>query len=159
MSQLYYWRLRARLGYGLARLMFRSDALVRQPRAWRWMEGQFARLANLGDARAQDFYGHLLLFRGQGLGAREEGLRLLRLAAAQGQGRAAFQLGVQALKGSPQREPDAVQARHYWQQAIDAGHPLAALKLAELLREGAPGLPADPAEAERLAARTREQGF
>lgn len=157
--KLFYWRLRARLGYGLARLLLRVDALARQPRAWRWMEGQFARMATLGDARAQDFYGHLLLFRGQGLGAREEGVRLLGLAAAQGQAKAAFQLGVQALKGSLQQAPDAAVARRYWQQAADAGHPLAALKLCELLREGAPGVPADPSAAERLAARARELGL
>ncbi len=157
--KMLYWRLRARAGYMAARLLLRSDALVRQPRAWRWMEGQFARMAGLGDARAQDFYGHLLLFRGQGLGAREEGLRLLRLAAAQGQAKAAFQLGVQAFKGGLQRAPDAAEALRWWQQAADAGHPLAALRLAELLREGAPGVPADPAAAERLQARARALGL
>lgn len=154
-----YWRLRARLGYLMARQLFHFNALLRQPRTWRWMEGQFARMANLGDAKAQDFYGHLLLFRGQGLGAREEGLRLLRLAAAQGQLKAAFQLGVQALQGSAQQAPDAEAAVGYWRQAAAGGHPLAAYKLAELLREGAPGVAADPAEAERLAARARELGL
>lgn len=154
-----YWRLRARLGYTVARLLLRFEAVVRQPRAWRWMEGQLARMAGLGDARARDFYGHLLLFRGQGLGAREEGLRLLRLAAAQGQAKAAYQLGVQALKGGLQQVPDATEALRWWQQAADAGHPLAALRLAELLREGAPGVPADPAAAERLQARARELGL
>ena len=154
-----YWRLRARLGYLLARRLFHSNWLLRQPRVWRWMEGQFARMANLGDAAAQDFYGHLLLFRGQGLGAREEGLRLLRLAAAQGRLKAAFQLGVQALQGSAQHPPDAVAAAGYWRQAAAGGHPLAARRLAELLREGAPGLAADPAEAERLEARARELGL
>jgi TPR repeat protein len=116
-------------------------------------------MATLGDARAQDFYGHLLLFRGQGMGAREEGLRLLGMAAAQGQAKAAFQLGVQALKGSLQQAADAALARQYWQQAADAGHPLAALKLSELLRQGAPGVPADPAAAERLAVRARDLGL
>ena len=154
-----FWRLRARMGYLLARRLFHWHWLVGQPCAWRWMEGQFARMANLGDARAQDFYGHLLLFRGQGLGAREEGLRLLRLAAAQGQVKAAFQLGLQALKGSAQQAPNAAAALPYWRQAAAGGHPLAAHKLAELLREGAPGVEADPAEAERLAMRARELGL
>lgn len=155
----FYWRLRAYLGYRVARLLLRSAVLSRQPGAWRWMEGQFARMAKLGDAEAQDFYGHVLLFRGQGQGAREEGLRLLGLAAAQGRPKAAFQLGVQALKGSLQQAPDAGMARRYWQQAADAGHPLAAFKLAELLREGAPGVPSDPAAAERLLMRARELGL
>ncbi|MOA06963.1 hypothetical protein D3C78_1266330 [compost metagenome] len=154
-----FWRVRAWLGYRLARALFHWDWLLKQPHAWRWMAGQYARMANLGDARAQDFYGHLLLFRGEGLGASEEGLRLLRLAAAQGQPKAAFQLGVQALKGSARQAPDADAARRYWQQAADAGHALAAYKLAELLREGAPGVPADALAAERLAARARELGL
>jgi TPR repeat protein len=153
------WRLRASCGYYLARSLFRWQWLLRQPRAWRWMEGQFARMAHLGDAAAQDFYGHVLLFRGQGLGAREEGLRLLRQAAAQGQSKAAFQLGVQALKGSARTPPDAAEALRWWQQAAEGGHPLAAHRLAELLREGAPGVPADPQRAERLAQRARQLGM
>ena len=81
------WRFKARLSYWLARKLFHRPWCVRQPRIWRWMEGQFARMANLGDTRAQSFYGHILAFRGQGLGAREEGVRLLRLAALGGDGK------------------------------------------------------------------------
>ena len=78
------WRLMARLSYWLARKLFHWPWCVRQPRIWRWMEGQFARMANLGSTSAQSFYGHILAFRGQGMGAREEGVRLLRLAALSG---------------------------------------------------------------------------
>lgn len=156
---VWFWRLRATCGYQLARVLFRWQWSLRQPRVWGWMEGQFARMARLGDANAQDFYGHLLLFRGQGLGAREEGLRLLRQAAAQGRPKAAFQLGVQAFSGSPQHAPDAAEAQRWWRLAAAGGHPLAALKLAELLREGAPGVPADLQEAERQAERARQLGL
>ena len=41
-------------------------------------------MAALGDVKAQSFYGHILYFRGQGFGARQEGARLLRLAAEAG---------------------------------------------------------------------------
>ena len=82
MNSEWIWRLRARLGYGVARQLLGWPWLVKQPRAWQWMQGQFSRMANLGHRDAQAFYGHLLLFRGQGFGAREEGLRLLRLAAS-----------------------------------------------------------------------------
>lgn len=108
-------------------------------------------MANLGDVSAQGFYGHILLFRGQGLGAREEGLRLLRLAAAGGDGKAAYQLGVQALQGSTRQAPDGQEAVRWWTQAQAAGHPLAANRLSQLYRDGAPGVVADSLLAERYA--------
>lgn len=146
------WQVRARLGYWLARRLFHWSWLVRKPRAWQWMQGQYARMANLGHVGAQGFYGHILLFRGQGLGAREEGLRLLRLAAGNGDGKAAYQLGVQALKGDTRQPPDGAEAVRWWQVALSAGHPLAAQRLSQLYREGAPGLSADAEQAGRYAA-------
>lgn len=68
-----FLQFKARLAYWLARRLFHWSWFVRQPRGWRWLEGQFARMANLGDVGAQSFYGHILTFRGVGLGAREEG--------------------------------------------------------------------------------------
>jgi TPR repeat protein len=146
------WQLRAQLGYWLARRLFHWPAALRQPRLWQWMQGQYGRMANLGDTRAQSFYGHILLFRGQGLGAREEGLRLLRLAANGGDGKAAYQLGVQSLQGDTRQAPDAMQAVRWWEMALAAGHPLAASRLSQLYREGACGLEPDPQTAERYAA-------
>jgi TPR repeat protein len=155
----WWWRLRARLGYALARRLFHWQWLMRQPRVWRWMEGQFTRMANLGHTPAQSFYGHVLLFRGRGLGAREEGLRLLRLAAQNGDSKAAYQLGVAALAGSPQQEPDGKEAARWWMLAAQAGHPLAARKLADLYREGGYGLVADADLAERYQRRAEELGL
>lgn len=154
-----FWRLRARLGYGLARRLFHWRWLVAQPRAWRWLEGQFARMASLGDGPAQSFYGHLLLFRGQGLGAREEGLRLLRLAAMAGEAKAAYQLGVFSLAGDARQAPDGVDAARWWTLAAKAGHPLAARRLAKLYREGGHGLVADPEQAAHYARRAAELGL
>ncbi|EQL39664.1 hypothetical protein M770_20945 [Pseudomonas aeruginosa VRFPA03] len=145
MNSEWIWRLRARLGYGVARQLLGWPWLVKQPRAWQWMQGQFSRMANLGHRDAQAFYGHLLLFRGQGFGAREEGLRLLRLAASAGDGKAAYQLGVQALKGDSRQAPDAL--------------PLAARKLAELYRDGGPGLAPDSERAEHYAQRASALGL
>ncbi|MES2820812.1 MAG: sel1 repeat family protein [Pseudomonadota bacterium] len=133
--------------------------LARQPRAWNWMQGQFARKAALGDVVAQSFYGHLLLFRGQGLGAQEEGVRLLQLAARAGDGKAAYQLGALSLAGNSRHAPDAAAAAAYWEQAVAAGHPLAMRRLAELYREGGPGLPADAEQAARLQALITGSGF
>lgn len=157
MSRL-FWRLRARLGYWLARRLFHWPWLLRQPRAWQWMQGQYARMANLGDMTAQSFYGHILLFRGQGLGAREEGLRLLRLAAAGGDGKAAYQLGVQALQGDARQAPDGQAAARWWGLAAAAGHPLAGSRLSRLYRDGAPGLAADGILAERYASQVDQAG-
>lgn len=139
------WRFKARLSYWLARKLFHRPWCVRQPRIWRWMEGQFARMANLGDTRAQSFYGHILAFRGQGLGAKEEGVRLLRLAALSGDGKAAYQVGVFCLAGTLSKNPDAAEAARWWTMAAKAGHPLAANKLSALYLQGGPGLQADPA--------------
>lgn len=144
--------LRARIGYLLARRLFHWAWLVRQPRAWRWLEGQFARMAALGDTQAQSFYGHILLFRGQGLGARHEGRRLLGLAAQAGDAKAAYQLGVLSLSGDAQHSADAQQAIDWWMLAAQAGHPAAAYRLAELYRSGAAGVAADAAQAEHFAA-------
>lgn len=153
------WRLRARLGYLVARRLLRWGWPARQPRLWQWMEGQFSRRAAVGDTSAQSFYGHVLLFRGQGLGAREEGLRLLRLAATAGDGKSAYQLGVIALAGDLRTPADAVEAARWWRMAAQAGHPLAASRLAELYRQGAAGLAADAELARVYAARANELGL
>ncbi|MNL46123.1 hypothetical protein D3C87_1688080 [compost metagenome] len=67
-----------------------------------------------------------------GLGAREEGVRLLRLAALAGDGKAAYQVGVISLAGSPSKAPDPAEAARFWEIAVKAGHPLAQIKLQEL---------------------------
>lgn len=152
-------RLRARLGYWLARRLFHWPWLLRQPRAWTWMQGQYARMAALGNVSAQSFYGHILLFRGQGFGAREEGLRLLRLAAHGGDGKAAYQLGVQSLAGDSRQAADAGETARWWERAADAGHPLAAQRLSQLYRDGGPGLVVDEARAEHFARRAEQLGL
>ncbi|MDG9928453.1 MULTISPECIES: sel1 repeat family protein [unclassified Pseudomonas] len=153
------WRLRAWIGYWVARRLFRWSWMVRQPRAWAWVQGQFARMAAQGHVPAQSFYGHLLLFRGQGFGAREEGLRLLRLAAEGGDGKAAYQIGVQYLAGDSRQAPDAAEAARWWERAAELGHPLAAQRLAQLYRDGGDGLAPDAALAERFARRAESLGF
>ncbi|UUY08053.1 sel1 repeat family protein [Pseudomonas sp. J452] len=154
-----FWRLRARLGYQVARQLFHWRWLMQQPRAWAWMQGQFARMAAQGDVSAQSFYGHLLLFRGQGFGAREEGLRLLRLAATAGDDKAAYQLGLISLSGNTRQAPDGAAAARWWTQAAQAGHPLAAHRLARLYREGAPGLEVDATLAQQFEQRASELGL
>jgi TPR repeat protein len=133
-----FFRLKARAGYWLARRLFHWSWFVRQPRGWKWLEGQFARMANLGDVGAQSFYGHILTFLGVGLGAREEGVRLLRLAALAGDGKAAYQVGVLSLAGTPGNAPDPAEAARFWAIAAKAGHPLASIKLQALASRDIP---------------------
>ena len=154
-----YWRVKARLGYAVARRMLGWPALVKQPRVWAWMQGQFARMAALDDVAAQSFYGHLLVFRGRGFGAREEGIRLLGKAAAAGDAKAAYQLGVLSLAGDTRNAPDGSVTARWWTLAADAGHPLAARRLAELYAEGEHGLAADAELAERYSRRATELGL
>lgn len=131
-------QLKARAGYWLARRLFHWSWFVRQPKGWYWLEGQFARMANLGDVGAQSFYGHILTFRGLGASARAEGVRLMRLAALAGDGKAAYQVGVLSLAGSVGKAPDKEDAARWWRLAAKAGHPLAELKLAQLNQPPAP---------------------
>ena len=59
-------------------------------------------------------------------------IRLLRLAALAGDGKAAYQVGVISLAGSPSKAPDPAEAARFWAMAAKAGHPLAEIKLQEL---------------------------
>ena len=153
------WKLRARLGYFTARKLMISRKAVQQPKLWRWMEGQFARMASLGDVGAQSFYGHILYFRGRGFGAKQEGVRLLRLAAKAGDVKAAYQMGVVSLSEDASHGPDGSEAARWWKQAAEAGHPLAAVRLEQLYRAGGHGLTADPMEADRYKARAAQLGL
>ena len=152
-------RIRARAGYWIARKLMVSRRAVQQPKLWRWMEGQFARMAGLGNTGAQSFYGHILLFRGQGYGAKREGIRLLRLAAEAGDAKAAYQMGVVSLSEDASHGPDGVQAAYWWKRAVEAGHPLAATRLAQLYAAGGHGLASDMQQAEHYKARASELGL
>jgi len=152
-------RLRARLGYVAARKLMMSHHAVQQPKLWRWMEGQFARMAALGDVSAQSFYGHILYFRGRGYGAKQEGVRLLRLAATAGDMKAAYQMGVVSLSEDASHGPDGGEAARWWTKAAEAGHPLAAVRLEQLYRAGGHGLAADLQQADRYKAKAAQLGL
>jgi TPR repeat protein len=152
-------KARARAGYWSARKLLGVRWAVRQPKLWRWMEGQFSRMAAIGDPKAQSFYGHILLFRGQGYGARQDGIRLLRLAAEGGDAKAAYQMGVISLGEDANHGPDGAQAARWWKIAAEAGHPLAATRLAQLYTAGGYGLVPDRQQAERYKADAAKLGL
>lgn len=143
-------KLRAQVGYAVARKLFNQRWAVENQRVWVWMQERFARMSSYDDVAARAFYGHVLLHRGQGLAAQNEGLRLLRLAAEAGDAKSAYQVGVQCLKGSLNEPANALQAVHWWELAGQAGHPLALQRLLELYEEGGPQLPASAEDAQRI---------
>ncbi len=143
-------KLRTQTGYALARRLFNQRWAVENPRIWQWMQERFARMSSYDDVEARAFYGHILLHRGQGLAAKNEGLRLLRLAGEAGDAKSAYQVGVHALKGSLNEPADAVEAVYWMELAGRAGHPLALRRLLELYEQGAPQLPASAEDAQRI---------
>ena len=152
-------KIRAHVGYLFARKLMSARWAVQQPKMWRWMEGQFSRMAAIGNPKAQSFYGHILLFRGQGFGARQEGIRLLRLAAEKGDAKAAYQMGLISLSEDATHGPDATKAAHWWALAAEAGHPLAATRLAQLYAAGGHGLERNIIKAEQYRARAAKLGL
>ena len=143
-------KLRAQVGYAIARKLFNQRWAVENQRVWQWMQERFARMSSYDNVQARSFYGHVLLHRGQGLGAKNEGLRLLRLAADAGDSKSAYQLGLESLNGSLNEPANALQAAHWWEIAGRAGHPLALKRLIELYEQGGPQLPASAEDAQRI---------
>lgn len=143
-------KLRAQVGYRIARKLFNQRWAVENPRVWQWMQERFARMSRYDDVAARAFYGHVLLHRGQGFAAKNEGLRLLRLAAEAGDAKSAYQLGLHALTGTLNEPADALLAAHWWELAGRAGHPLALQRLLVLYEQGGPQLAPSAEDAERI---------
>ncbi|NLC09070.1 MAG: sel1 repeat family protein, partial [Gammaproteobacteria bacterium] len=72
---MFWWKWRAKFSYWIARRLFNQRWAVDNDKLWEWMQGQFARMAAFEDVPARAFYGHLLLYKGQGPAARNEGVR------------------------------------------------------------------------------------
>lgn len=152
-----WWKLRARLGYWLARKLFNQRWAVNNNRIWEWMQGQFSRMAAHDDVEARAFYGHLLLHKGQGMGARNEGVRLLRLAAQGGDGRSAWQLGAYSLQDNLQHPADPQQAADWFELALQLGHPAAGSKLLQLYGPEGPEATRDPRKLQRISEQLDEK--
>lgn len=146
-------KLRAKLTYWLARRLFRQRWAVENDSVWEWMQGQFSRMAAFEDVPARSFYGHLLLHKGQGQAARNEGVRLLRLAAQGGDAKSAYQLGGYCLEAGDGKTPDPQQAADWFELALQLEHPLAADKLLQLYGETGPAETVNAKKAEQVRAR------
>ena len=145
-----FWKWHTLLGYWVARRLFNQRWAVETDWIWEWMQTQFSRMATYDDVAARAFYGHLLLHKGQGMGARNEGVRLLRLAAQAGDAKSAYQLGVYSLQDNIHQAGDPQQAADWFELALQHGHPAAGIKLLELYAEDGPAQTSDEKKAERI---------
>jgi TPR repeat protein len=129
----------------------------------------FRRAAELGYAPAQADLGGNLLARQLGMPQAErtdvpEGLRWLRLAAAQGDRRAYYQLTrvyfqyTEKTRLIPEAERHPDEAMALLRRAVELGRDWAQYQMAEYAFTGT-GLPQDPAEAVRLYRLSAAQGY
>lgn len=108
---------------------------------YRWVHDRlmrgFRRLADQGNADAQELYGFLLLHKGNDSGARSTGANYLSMVAGVSRPRAAWQLYQLYSQGlTPGFAANDEKAEHYLQLAARGGHPLAEQALAERADQG-----------------------
>ncbi|MFY0989290.1 tetratricopeptide repeat protein [Halomonas sp. C05BenzN] len=145
-----------RLEYRLAEQLFHTRWLPRSPRTQKLTMHLFQRCADAGHPAALSLYGHMLFHRGVSPQDKARGARYVLEAAHAGDARAQYQAGQIHERGCvlyPRREDHAVT---WYARAGEAGHPLAAGRLARAYRLGELGLPVDAERAEhwqRLADR------
>jgi len=136
-----------RLEYRLAQQLFHTRWLPRSPRTQRLTMHLFERCADAGHPAALSLYGHMLFHRGVSPQDKARGARYVLEAAQAGDLKAQYQAGLIFEHGCvqyPRREDRAVT---WYARAGEAGHPLAATRLAKAYRHGELGLPVDAAQA------------
>jgi uncharacterized protein len=136
-----------RLEYRLAEQLFHTRWLPRSPRTQRLAMHLFQRCADAGHPEALSRYGHMLFHRGVTPQDKARGARYVLEAAQAGDLKAQYQAGLIHEHGCtqyPRREDRAVT---WYARAGEAGHPLAALRLARAYRAGELGLAVDAAHA------------
>ncbi|MCG6658247.1 sel1 repeat family protein [Halomonas campisalis] len=136
-----------RLEYRLAEQLFHTRWLPRSPRTQRLTMHLFQRCADAGHPAALSLYGHMLFHRGASPQDKARGARYVLEAAQAGDLKAQYQAGRIHEHGCvqyPRREDRAVT---WYARAGEAGHPLAAGRLAKAYANGELGLPVDAAHA------------
>lgn len=132
-----------RLEYRLAEQLFHTRWLPRSPRTQRLTMHLFQRCAEAGHLAALSLYGHMLFHRGVTPQDKARGARYVLEAAQAGEIKAQYQAGMIHEHGCtqyPRRDDHAVT---WYARAGEAGHPLAAARLAEAYRKGELGLAVD----------------
>lgn len=132
-----------RLEYRLAEQLFHHRWLPRSPRTQRLTMRLFSRCAKAGHVGALSTYGHMLFYRGSSPQDKARGARYIVEAAHNGDVNAQYQTGCIYEHGCaqyPKRDDHAVT---WYARAGEAGHPLAADRLARAYRSGSLGLSVD----------------
>lgn len=132
-----------RLEYRLAQQLFHTRWLPRSPRTQRLTMHLFQRCADAGHRAALSQYGHMLFHRGVSPQDKARGARYVLEAAHAGDAKAQYQAGQIHEHGCaqyPRRDDHAVT---WYARAGEAGHPLAASRLARAYRLGELSLPVD----------------
>lgn len=110
--------------FKLLKWVFHQKFLTR----FRWVHNQlmqgFARLADRGDANAQELYGFLLLHKGDGAQSKAAGARYLLMCASEQRPKVCWQL-YQLYKTGKVLMHSPEQADKYLQMAKAGEHPLA----------------------------------
>ncbi|XKE45095.1 sel1 repeat family protein [Halomonas organivorans] len=146
-----------RLEYRLAQQLFHTRWLPRSPRTQRLTMHLFQRCADAGHPAALSLYGHMLFHRGITPQDKARGARYVLEAAQGGDLRAQYQAAQIYEHGCalyPRRDDRAVT---WYARAGEAGHPLAAERLARAYRQGELGLEQDPERAEHWQALAERQ--
>ena len=132
-----------RLEYRLAQQLFHTRWLPRSPRTQRLTMHLFQRCADAGHPAALSQYGHMLFHRGVSPQDKARGARYVLEAAHAGDAKAQYQAGQIHEHGCAQYPSRDDHAVTWYARAGEAGHPLAATRLARAYRNGELGLPVD----------------
>lgn len=136
-----------RLEFRLAEQLSHTRWLPRSPRTQRLTMHLFQRCADAGHTAALSLYGHILFHRGVTPQDKARGARYVLQAARAGDVRAQYQAAHIYEHGCaqyPRRDDHAVT---WYARAGEAGHALAAERLACAYHEGQLGLSVDPQRA------------
>lgn len=139
--------LLARLNYLLGWSLFYTLARYSEP-LHRFAMGRLRRAADRGDHKAKAFYGTLLFYKGLGPSSIQSGFDYLRGAAEGGDVQAQFHVAEAFARGHVAGvSVDLLKAQSYYLRAAQAGHTMAALRLAKAYENGGLGLSPDATQA------------
>ncbi|SFH97701.1 tetratricopeptide repeat protein [Modicisalibacter xianhensis] len=125
-----------RLEYRLAEQLFQTRWLPRSPRTQRLTMHLFQRCAEAGHTAALSVYGNMLFQRGMTPQDKARGARYVLQAAQSGDPEAQYQAALIYEHGCAQYPRRHDHAVTWYARAGEAGHRLAARRLAEAYRQG-----------------------